>query len=147
MSSPTDLLYDKDFFRWTEETAKLLREGRFEEIELEPLIDEVESLGKSDKKQLKKRLRILIAHLLCLHYWIPEYERAQNQRGWLLTVKEQKRSIDDLLKESPSLKPYYSSVLNECYQDARDDFLLKSGREYDLEEIVPQRNPFPELII
>ena len=135
-------LYNTDFVKWSEHTAQLLKEKRFEELELEPLIDEVESLGKSDRKQLKKRLTILLVHLLCLNYWIPEQEREACARGWMLTVREQRRSIKELLTESPSLKPYFSLILNECYGNAREDFLLKSGREYDLNEMVPIKNPF-----
>ena len=121
-------LYDTDFVKWSDRTAQLLKEHRFEELELEPLIDEVESLGRSQRSQLKNRYTILLEHLLCLDYWIPEYEREQNRRGWDLTVKEQTRRVKDLLRESPSLKLYLLKITDECYAEARENFLLKSGR-------------------
>lgn len=145
-NAQTDLLYDKDFVGWTEQTAKLLREGRFNEIELEPLIDEVESLGRSDKRQLESRLTVLYEHLLCIDYWIPEYEREQNRRGWQLTINEQTRKINELLAESPSLKPYCLSLQESCYKTARSNFLLKSGREHDLDVVVPEKLCYAGLI-
>ena len=139
-------LYETDFVEWSDRTAQLLKEHRFEELELEPLIDEVESLGRSQRSQLKNRYTILLEHLLCLDYWIPEYEREQNKRGWDLTVKEQTRRVKDLLTESPSLKSYSLKITDQCYAEARENFLLKSGREYDLANVVPLENPYPATI-
>ena len=139
-------LYDTDFVKWSDRTAQLLKEHRFEELELEPLIDEVKSLGRSQRSQLKNRYTILLEHLLCLDYWILEYEREQNKRGWDLTVKEQTRRVKDLLTESPSLKPYLLKITDECYVEARENFLLKSGREYDLANVVPLENPYSAIL-
>ncbi|MGF1482101.1 MAG: DUF29 domain-containing protein [Cyanophyceae cyanobacterium] len=134
--------YDQDFLQWCERTVSLLKEHRFDELELESLIDEVDSLGKSQKQQLYNRLNILLVHLLCLRYWIPKDERERCSRGWRLTVDEQQRRIKKLLKTSPSLNPYLETILEECYSESRERFLLKSGMEFDLEDIVPQENPF-----
>lgn len=136
-------LYDTDFVEWSDRTAQLLREHRFEELELDPLIDEVESLGRSERNQLWNRYSIVLEHCLCRDYWIPVDEREQNRRGWELTVAEQTRRIKRLLKVSPSLKPYFLEIADECYADARESFLLKSGREYDLADVVPMENPYP----
>jgi hypothetical protein len=57
-------LYETDFYAWTQEQARLLREGRWADLDLENLVDEVESVGRSDKRQIESRLEILLAHLL-----------------------------------------------------------------------------------
>ena len=138
-------LYETDFVGWSDRTAQLLREHRWNELELEPLIDEVESLGRSERNQLWNRYTIILEHLLCIDYWIPVDERERNRRGWELTVTEQTKRIKRLLRVSPSLQPYFLQISDECYADARESFLLKSGREYDLADVVPLENPYPVL--
>ena len=127
------ILYEQDFNLWVEETIKLLSNGQFKKLDLEHLIEEIEGLTKSDKRELESRLTVLLEHLLKLTYWLQEKE--QNQREWILTVKEQRRKIKKSLKYSPSLKPWLLSVLAECYEDAVQDVIDKSGLK---QEIFPQ---------
>jgi hypothetical protein len=94
-------------------------------------------MGKSQRKELKTRLTVLIEHLLKLQYWTTEKE--YNVRGWLNTIVEQRRQITYILADSPSLKPVLNDIFLDCYQDARSDTL----RKYQLPAtLFPQESPF-----
>jgi hypothetical protein len=135
-------LYAQDFNLWLQITAKLLLEKRWSELDIENLVEEIETLGRSDKRQLQRRLTILIAHLLYLTFWYPEDERKQCARGWKLTIIEQRNRIQDLLSDSPSLKPYLESIFTNCYEEAREDILYKSNYYWDLLPLIPEQSPF-----
>src|SRR5258708_27594646 len=91
-------LYDEDFAIWTAETARLLRAGRFHEVDIEHLAEEIEDMGKRDKRELHSRLTVLILHLLKWK-WQPE----KQTRGWQSTLLTQRAELDRLLGDSPSL--------------------------------------------
>ncbi|AFZ57853.1 DUF29 domain-containing protein [Anabaena cylindrica FACHB-243] len=122
---PTNSLYEQDFYIWIETTIKILRDRQFNQLDIDNLIEEIETMGRSEKRELINRLRVLIEHLLKLIYW--EQVRVENQRGWLDTIVEQRRQIQELLKDSPSLKPLLSEIFTECYTNARKDVLIKTN--------------------
>jgi hypothetical protein len=111
---PASTLYDQDFYLWTQATVSALRAGQWSQVDLENVIEEIETLGRSEKRALMNRLSVLLMHLL---KWKIQPRRQSN--SWRLTIKEQRRQIQKLLKDSPSLKPYLESSLDECYQDSR----------------------------
>ena len=130
-------LYDRDFYLWVQTTVQLLQDRQLDRIDFESLIEEVESMGKREKKELKSRLTTLIEHLLKLEYW--EAEKDNNARGWRLTVVEQRRQIKYLLEDSPSLKVLLIEIWATCYDDAREDII----RKYKLEsELFPDEAEF-----
>ncbi|MCT7951029.1 DUF29 domain-containing protein [Ancylothrix sp. C2] len=106
----TSGLYETDFYAWTQEQAQLLRNRQFHAIDLENLIEEVESLGKQERRELENRLSILIGHLL---KW--EYQPERRSRSWLNTIRVQRFDIGRLLKQNPSLKPYLAEAVEEVY--------------------------------
>ena len=122
-------LYEQDFNLWVEQTAQLLRAGQFEGLYLEHLVEELEGLTKRDKRELENRLTVLLEHWLKLAYW--EQEKEQNQRLWRVTIREQRRQIKRLLRDSPSLKPWLLTVLADCYGDALQDVIDKTGLSLD----------------
>lgn len=127
-------LYEQDFYLWLETNAKLLSEKRFTELDLEHLITEIISMGKSEKRELENRLIVLIMHLLKC-----QYQSDKLSKSWINTIKEQRRQIRKLLKNSPSLKSYLPKFIDECYQDAR----FEASDETRLELITfPLNNPF-----
>ncbi len=65
---PRSALYDRDFFAWANEQAALLREGKLEEADLESIAEEIESMGKTEKRELISRLTVLLLHLLKWRY-------------------------------------------------------------------------------
>ena len=93
------IAYDKDFYGWVNEQAELLRTGALNQLDIENLIEEVESMGRSELSALRNRLKILIAHLL---KW--KYQPTYQGRSWALTIKGQRNDLKDLLDDSPSLK-------------------------------------------
>ena len=130
-------LYEQDFYLWIQETVELLKKGQLEQLDIENLIEEVDSMGKSQRKELKTRLIVLIEHLLKLQYWTTEKD--YNARGWRNTIVEQRRQIAYTLVDSPSLKAIINDMFLDCYQDARNDTL----RKYQLPlTLFPQESPF-----
>lgn len=108
-------LYEADFNSWLEETAKLLREGKFEGLDVENLVEEIEGMSRSEKDALESNLRVLLMHLL---KW--KYQVARRSNSWLYTIREHRKRIQKALEKSPSLKPYLENVFLESYQDARE---------------------------
>jgi hypothetical protein len=116
-------LHDRDFHRWTQENARLIREGRLNELDYEHLLEELDSMGSSERGELKNRMRVLLAHLLKWRFQ-PQYRG----RSWLATIEEQRLSIQDLLSENPSLRPLVEERIRKAYPLA----VLTAVRETDL---------------
>jgi hypothetical protein len=133
-ATPISNLYDTDFYAWTIEQASLLRQHQWSELDLLNLIEEIESLGKQQRQELRNRLSVLIGHLL---KW--EYQSQRRSRSWLATIRVQRRDTLRLLKDNPSLKSYLEDVVSEAYENGRD---LAMG-ETDLpEETFPKLCPY-----
>ncbi|MGB7413582.1 MAG: DUF29 domain-containing protein [Thermosynechococcaceae cyanobacterium] len=132
----TTTLYAQDFYAWTQYQVGLLRAGRLGEVDLENLVDEIESLGKQQQQELRNRLGVLLGHLLKWHYQ-PE----ARSKSWVYTIKEQRREIRRHLKENPSLKPYLNEAIVIGYEKGLD----LVGRETPLyPEQLSQSCPFSE---
>lgn len=130
-------LYEQDFCLWLQTTAKLLRRRQLEGLDFDNLIEEIESMGRREKREIKSRLIILIEHLLKLKYW--QAEKKHNARGWRNTIIEQRRQIELSLEDSPSLKKVLEESFLTCYQKSCQDTLKK----YKLSlEIFPSEPPF-----
>lgn len=112
-------LYETDFYAWTQEQASLLRHRQWRQLDLTNLIEEIESLGRKERQELRNRLSLLIGHLL---KW--EYQPEKRSRSWLATIRVQRREVLQLLKDNPSLKSYLEEALPEAYENGRD---LASG--------------------
>lgn len=108
-------LYDRDFNLWIQEHILLLKEARFNEIDTVHLVEELEDMGKRDKRELKSRLRVLIAHLL---KW--QFQPEGRGISWESSINEQRLEIIYLLKDMPSLKSLIDSSVMEIYADAVD---------------------------
>lgn len=107
-------LYEQDFFEWTQTTAELLRAGKWYDLDREALAEEVESLGKSDWRELGSRLDVLVMHLL---KW--RHQPSEHSRSWRSTIRTQRRELRRLLQQNPSLRPLVASVITDGYPDAR----------------------------
>lgn len=125
-------LYDTDFNLWIDETVKQLKLGHLDELDIENLIEEVESLGRSDKRELENRLITLFEHTLKRRY-VPLNEC---YRGWEITIFRTQKEIKRILKDSPSLKNFLVNILEDSYQEAWENM----SQEYDV--IFPKVNPF-----
>lgn len=120
------VLYEKDFYAWARETARLLRSRRFEELDLEDLVREVEDLGKRERRELESRLATLMEHLLFLAYLRTSEEEGW---GWIATAAQQRRELALLLEDNPSLRPFVLPAARRQYAGASKQ-LLRKGREF-----------------
>ena len=112
--------YEQDFYSWTQEQAELLKTGRFSELDIANLIEEVESMGRSEKRELESRLTILLLHLL---KW--KYQEVRRGRSWQLSIDEQRIQFEKTLNENPGLKPTLDQIIKDAYKLA----VIKAARE------------------
>ncbi|OKH35702.1 hypothetical protein NIES2119_19590 [[Phormidium ambiguum] IAM M-71] len=127
-------LYEQDFYLWLQTNINLLKQGKFTEIDLENLLEELESMGRSDKNALKSNLRVLLMHLLKYKY---QPEKQTNSR--LYTIIEHRIRLEDAFKTSPSLYRFFEGIFSESYQNARK---LAAGETGLSIEIFPPESPF-----
>jgi len=130
----TPVRYEEDLVAWTEETAQLLRERRFDEIDIENLADEVQSLAGRDKREVLRRLTVLLVHLLKM-----KHQPAKRSRSWQSTIATQRDELDLLFEDSPSLKRGLAAAVAEVYPDAVDLAAIETGLPGDT---FPPRCPF-----
>lgn len=118
------MLYQKDYHLWVETTVRQLQAGHFETVDWENLIEEVADLSRRERDKLKSLLTRLFEHLLKLAYW--ESERNYNARHWQAEIANFRWQIQELLAESPSLKPFLREILGKCYQNARKITIIRT---------------------
>ena len=125
-----ETLYEQDFYSWILYQADLLRQGRFEQLDLSHLVEELEDLGNRHYDQLESRLAILIGHLLTRKY------RPEGQgSSWRAMIREQRRKIDRLLEKNPGLKSRWQEAWEEAWLDSRDLAIRETGLD---ESIFPE---------
>ena len=107
-------LYEKDYYLWLKNTANLLGEENLAQLDLPHLIEEIEDMGKRERRSLYSNLKILLMHLLKYRYQ-PE----KRSHSWRYTIEEHRQRIAEALSDSPSLKGYLLEVFDKCYQDAK----------------------------
>lgn len=110
MGSINSQLYEKDFYAWAMENAELLRQKKFEEIDIENIAEEIESMGRGEKSQFISHLVVLVAYLL---KW--QYQPERRGSSWQKTINYQRYRIPKLLQESSSLKNKLDDVLDDAY--------------------------------
>lgn len=135
MSENTNL-YETDFHAWTQQQKKLLAAEKYTELDLSNLIEEIDSLGKQERNELRNRLGILLGHLLKWHY-----QPSLRCKSCLCTVKEQRVRILEHLQDNPSLQSCWSSILLRAYQDGLR--LIERETPIDVETL-PQTCPFTD---
>ena len=106
-------LYEADYLKWIETTAQKLRVRDYSSVDWENLIEEIEDMGRSERRSLESNLVVVLTHLLKWQYQ-PDFRSG----SWKGSIAEHRRRIRKALLESPSLKPYLQEVFAECYLDA-----------------------------
>ncbi|ELS30816.1 MULTISPECIES: DUF29 domain-containing protein [Pseudanabaena] len=127
-------LYEQDFNLWVEATAQLLREGRLSELDVVNLLEEVESMGNSDKHALSSNLVVILLHLL---KW--RYQPHKRTRSWEKSIAEHRRRVIEIFEASPSLKRYYAEIFDKCYKNARKQARIETRLSL---EAFPVVSPF-----
>jgi hypothetical protein len=102
--------YTTDFYAWTQQQAKLLRNKEINCLDWQNIAEEIEDMGRSEKRQLESRLEVLIMHLL---KW--QFQPNLRSRSWQLTIKKQRLRIEKLLTENPSLKSRLDDTKDKVY--------------------------------
>lgn len=118
-------LYDTDYQLWIDDTIAHLQSRNFDALDLENLIEEIEGLGRSDKRSLKSYLMRLCEHFFKLCYW--ESERDRCFRGWSLEITNFRIRVSTILEDSPSLRRYLEENFLSEYHNARRVFLKASA--------------------
>lgn len=133
-------LYDSDYLRWLAETAEQLRRGQFEQIDVLNLAEELDDMGRSEKRAVESNLEVLLRHLLKY-----QYQPSLRSNSWRFTILEHRDCIAKAFRDSPSLRPYFISIYADCYATARKKAAVETGLPL---ETFPEQVPFtPELVL
>lgn len=124
--------YDKDFYAWANEQAALIRAGKLDAVDLENVAEEIESMGRSEYRELVSRLKQILAHLL---KW--QYQPNFRGRSWLLTIEAQRVELLQHLRANPSLKSKVSEALEDAYVLA-----LNLAKKETGQDLFPGSNPY-----
>lgn len=127
-------LYETDFLLWLDTTANLLKTRQLDQIDYDNLIEEIETMGRSERASLESNLRILLMHLL---KW--QYQPLMRSNSWRSTIREHRKRIQKAFKDSPSLKRTFDEVFDIAYQDGRE---LASDETGLMIDTFPQICPF-----
>ncbi|HBB31792.1 MAG TPA: DUF29 domain-containing protein [Cyanobacteria bacterium UBA8803] len=127
-------LYETDYLKWIETTVEKLRGQDYSTIDWENLIEEINDMGRSERRSLESNLTVILIHLLKWQYQ-PEFSSG----SWKGSITEHRRRIRKALKDSPSLEPYLEEILAECYLDAVEQATAETGLPV---ERFPQECPY-----
>ena len=116
--------YEQDFYAWSREQAELLRAGNASDADLANIAEEIESMGKAEKRELVNRLTVLLLHLI---KW--RFQPMMRGRSWRLSIEGQRLDIEELLSDNPSLQPVLSASIGQAWRRA----LIEAERETGLE--------------
>ena len=115
-------LYDRDFYAWSREQAELLRAGKLVEADIEHIAEEIDSMGRTEKRELISRLNVLLLHLL---KW--RYQPGKRGPSWEASISNQRDDIADHLDDNPSLKPLLPLALASAYRKACREAIAETG--------------------
>ena len=131
-------LYDRDFNLWIEKTKEAIQNRDFENMDWDNLLDEIDDMGKSEKRSLDSYMQRLIEHILKLKFWNLEVERCRKK--WQQEVVNFRNRIKRILKKNPSLNNYLKSEYFDIYQDAIAtmvfDFAIPEDNFVEIEQIM-----------
>ena len=114
-------LYEADFLQWIETTVEQLKAQDYANVDWENLVDEIETMGRSERSSLKSNLVVVLMHLL---KW--QYQSERRSNSWKGSIAEHRRRIRNELKDSSSLKPYLEEIFDECYVDAVEQAIAET---------------------
>ena len=134
MPEPASSLYDRDFHAWAHEQAALLRAGKLADADIAHIAEEIESMGRTEKRELVSRLTVLLMHLL---KW--QFQPERRGRSWVATIRNQRLDVADHLADNPSLKARLPESLAAAYERARNS----AAAETDLpDSLFPRECPW-----
>lgn len=125
--------YENDFYTWSLDQARLLREGQWAQIDRDNVAEEIESLGREQFNKLESALRVLLMHIL---KW--DHQPKRRSRSWIISIKDQRLAINHILADNPGLRPRLTEAIERAYSRA----ILAAAKETKLDEAV-----FPETLV
>jgi hypothetical protein len=137
--APAGASYESDFYTWTQEQGRLLRQGAWAHIDRDNVAEEIETLGRSEFDKLESALRVLLLYLL---KW--DHQPQLGSRSWVLSIKEQRIQVRKVLANNPGLKPRLEEAIVRAYEEACIGAAKETGLDedafppacpYDFEEI------------
>ena len=131
--------YDADFYTWTQEQAGFLRDRRFDKLDIDQLAEEIEDIGKSQRRELSSRLAVVISHLLKLQ--IQTERTPSSEKSWRRSIRDQRRALLQHLEENPGLKnpETMAKAVAFAWVDGVRVALRETGLDPDL---FPSDNPY-----
>ena len=135
--------YEEDFVAWLGDQAQHVRRGDIEALDLDNIAEELEGMARSDRREIRNRLTVLLLHLL-------EYGAQPKRRSssWLATIGEQRTQIATVIDDSPSLRSFPAAILEQCYAEARSRATMETRLPesdfpeqcpFELEEVIDPR--------
>jgi predicted nucleic acid-binding Zn-ribbon protein len=115
-------LYDRDFYAWANRQAALLRAGKLADADIANIAEEIESMGRSEKRELVTRLNVLLLHLL---KW--RFQPERRSRSWQVSVANTRDELADHLADNPSLKAMLPEAVAKAYSRARRSASVETG--------------------
>ena len=115
-------LYESDFYRWANEQAALLRAGRLSDADIANIAEEIESMGRSEKRELVSRLEVLLTHLL---NW--QYQPERRGASWEASISNTRDALASHMADNPSLKPKQPEAMASAYRRARRTAAAETG--------------------
>jgi hypothetical protein len=132
--APDPAGYERDFALWIDAQLEILRARKFEQLDLDNIIEEFDAMGKHQRRELKSRLDVLLVHLLKC-----EFQAEHKSRSWLQTLRVQRSEILRLLEDSPSLQPQVAKFSDEVYGSAVDQAAIQTGLQ---RSVFPNKIPY-----
>jgi hypothetical protein len=126
-------LYEDDVIAWSEQQAALLRAGQWSQLDIDNIAEEIEDVGKSEKRELRHRFSILVEHLIKWK-WQPSHRGS----SWLTTIRVQRVDLQKLLRKAPSLRATMDTELADAvWRDA----VVLAVKEAECENL-PETSPW-----
>jgi len=114
--------YDSDFYTWSQEQGRLVREGRWSEVDRENVAEEIESLGREQFNKLESAIRVILIHML---KW--DHQPEKRSRSWAVSIAAQRAELDDILDDNPGLKPRIGEAILRAHRKARLEAINETG--------------------
>ncbi|MGB9366427.1 MAG: DUF29 domain-containing protein [Xanthobacteraceae bacterium] len=114
--------YDRDFYTWSQQQGRLVREGRWADVDRENVAEEIESLGREQFNKLESAIRVILIHML---KWDHQPER--RSRSWANSIAMQRLELEDVLDDNPGLKPRIAEAIRRAYRKARLEAANETG--------------------
>jgi hypothetical protein len=126
--------YDRDFYSWSQEQGRLVREGRWNEVDRENVAEEIESLGREQFNKLESAIRVILMHML---KW--DHQPEKRSRSWALSIYALRLDLDDVLSDNPGLKPRIAEATDRAHRKARAEAAKETGLKLS---VFPEACPY-----